>query len=65
MPRVHSTAISHVEYNSRTMVLSIWFVESGGPYDYYGVPAYIYEAFLRASSKGQFFNNYIRDQYAA
>lgn len=65
MPYVHSTAISRIEYNPKTMVLSIWFVGSGGPYDYYGVPPHIYEAFLHAPSKGQFFNVYIRDQYAA
>lgn len=65
VPYVHSSAIRRIEYNPTTKVLSIWFVESGGPYDYYGVPYHVYEAFLAAPSKGTFFNMYIRDQYAA
>ena len=62
MPYVNSSAISRIEWNAG--VLSIWFVESGR-YDYYGVPEALYTAFLAAPSKGQFFNEYIRDQYAA
>jgi hypothetical protein len=36
---------------------------SGNTYTYYGVPKDVYERFLHASSKGQFFNDYIKDRY--
>lgn len=63
MPRFHSTAIARAEYDYTTSTLHLWFVESGGPYDYYGVPLGIYEGLCRASSKGTFFNDHIRDRY--
>ncbi len=63
MPFVNSSAISQVEYDERSRVLSIWFVESGGPYPYQGVPVAIYTGLLNAPSKGAYFNEHIRDQY--
>jgi KTSC domain-containing protein len=36
---------------------------SGKTYTYSNVPKSVYERFLRAPSKGQFFNDYIKDQY--
>ncbi|WP_373694618.1 KTSC domain-containing protein [Rhizobium aouanii] len=45
--------------------MTIWFVESGGPYDFYGVPEAIYHGLLRASSAGTYYNTYIRDQYSS
>lgn len=65
MPYLNSSAISRVEYNAETRVLQIWFVESGGPYDYYGVPQSVYQGLLSASSAGQYFNAYIRDRYSS
>lgn len=63
MPKVNSSAISRIEYDDNTSTLRIWFVESGGPYDYRRVPRTLYDRFLSAPSKGSFFNDYIRDQY--
>lgn len=60
MPFVRSSAISRIEWENGT--LSIWFHESGR-YDYPRVPERIYRAFLVAGSKGQFFNDHIKDQY--
>lgn len=65
MPYFNSTAIRRAEYDENTSTLSIWFTESGGPYYYYRVPASVYQGLLSASSKGTYFNRYIRDQYAA
>lgn len=65
MPYFSSTAIRRAEYNEQSRTLTIWFVESGRPYDYYGVPPSVYQGLLNASSKGTYFNLYIRDQYAA
>ena len=60
-----STAIHAVNYNPTTKTLTIWFTSSGRGYDYYNVPESVYLGLLHASSKGQYFNAYIRDQYAA
>lgn len=65
MPYFSSTAIRRAEYNPQTRVLSIWFGPSGGPYNYYSVPARIWNGLQTASSKGAYFNMFIRDQYAA
>ena len=62
MPLVSSTAITRIEYNEFTRELLVTFT-SGNTYTYYGVPRDVYERFLHASSKGQFFNDYIKDRY--
>ncbi|WP_425602855.1 KTSC domain-containing protein [Hoeflea algicola] len=64
MPRFNSTAIAAAEYNASTRILQIWFVESGGPYSYYGVPAAIFEGLCNSRSKGGYFNDHIRDRYS-
>lgn len=58
-----STAISRIAYETKTRTLSIRFRESGELYRYYEVPRRIYEAFIKAGSKGRFFNHYIKDRY--
>ena len=60
MPYVRSSAISRIEWEDGT--LSIWFHRTGR-YDYFGVPVHLYEKLLSAPSKGEFFNDHIRDQY--
>ena len=37
---------------------------SGKTYTYYGVPRSTNESFVRAASKGTFFNDYIKDRYS-
>jgi hypothetical protein len=61
----NSTAIHAADYNSATRTLTLWFTSGGSGYEYYGVPAYIFDGLVAASSKGSYFNAYIRDQYAA
>lgn len=58
-----STAISRIEYAPETEALDIRFRDSGELYRYYGVPARVYDAFRKATSKGRFFNSHIRDRY--
>jgi len=60
MPHVSSSAMSRIEWENG--VLSIWFTGSGR-YDYPGVPESLYLAFLAAPSKGQFYNDHIKDKY--
>ena len=60
MPFVNSSAIARIEWEAG--VLSIWF-HGSGRYDYPGVPHGLYLAFLAAPSKGQFYNDHIRDKF--
>lgn len=61
----NSTAVRAASYNARTGTLTLWFTNGGQGYNYYNVPLWIFEGLLSASSKGSYFNNHIRDQYAA
>ncbi len=62
MPLVSSSAITSIEHNEFTRELRVTFT-GGRTYTYYGVPRDLYERFIGASSKGQFFNAYIKDQF--
>ena len=62
MPRVESSMIRRIEYEEPTRELDITFT-SGKTYTYVDVPKSVYQRFVRAPSKGQFFNDYIKDQY--
>jgi hypothetical protein len=63
MPYLNSTAIARAEYDEKTRTLSIWFRDSGGPYEFYGVPRAVYEGLIRAISPGTYYNMHIRDRY--
>ena len=65
MPYLRSSAIRRAEYNDVTRTLTLWFVDSGGPYYYYNVPRNIFDGLLSARSPGTYYNLYIRDQYGA
>lgn len=54
-----STAISSIQYDDKTQVLTVGFVE-GGSYTYSPVSPETVEAFRNAGSQGQFFNEAIR-----
>lgn len=62
MIRVNSSAITAVGYDPSTRRMRITF-EQGDSYDFCGVPLYVYEALMRASSKGTYYNDHIRDRY--
>lgn len=61
----NSTALHAARYDAVTMTLTIWFTSSGRSYDYYNVPQHIWHGLQMASSAGEYFNHFIRDQYAA
>jgi hypothetical protein len=61
----NSTAVHAARYNTASGTLTLWFTSSGRGYDYYSVPPWVFAGLLSASSKGSYFNAYIRDQYAA
>lgn len=62
MPQVASIAISRIDYNAAARELHVTFA-SGRTYSYAAVPAEVYYQFVRAASKGKFFNAMIRDRY--
>lgn len=62
MVSVSSSAISSVGYNQNTRKMRIVFT-SGKGYDFCGVSYRIYAGLISASSKGRYYNEYIRDRY--
>lgn len=62
MIRVSSSAIIAIGYDPSTRRMKIQFVE-GHTYDFCGVPESVFSGLLRASSKGTYYNDHIRDRY--
>lgn len=58
-----STVIHHFSYEAKTAVLKITF-QSGSRYAYQQVPKKVFRAFSIASSKGKYFNAFIKNVYA-
>ena len=59
---VASSNISSAGYDEAAETLEVEF-NNGTIYQYYNVPAAMYEQFRQAGSKGQFLNTYIRNAY--
>ncbi|HEX4303983.1 MAG TPA: KTSC domain-containing protein [Rhizomicrobium sp.] len=57
-----STVIRSFGYHAAHRTLDIRFV-SGRRYVYHDVPAALYDAIRDATSKGEFFNTYIKDRF--
>jgi hypothetical protein len=62
MPIVESSMMVRVEYHEDTSELDITF-KSGKTYRYREVPPDIYSDLLDAESKGEFFNEKIKDTF--
>ncbi|NMC64107.1 MAG: KTSC domain-containing protein [SAR324 cluster bacterium] len=56
---VSSSNIASICYDEATSTLEVEFL-SGRIYHYYGIPQYMYEAFINADSKGKYLNEYIK-----
>jgi hypothetical protein len=56
---VTSSNLASVGYEYETATLRIQFL-NGGMYDYQGVSSDVYEGFLAAGSKGQYFDQFIK-----
>lgn len=63
MPAVSSSAISYADYDLEKKELYLTF-KSGRTYTYSEVPEAIYNEFLSSSSKGKYYNLYIKDVYS-
>jgi hypothetical protein len=59
---VESTTLSSLAYDQAREILELEF-RSGSIYQYVGVPAAVYEALLKAPSKGSYFNGAIRGRF--
>jgi hypothetical protein len=62
MPYVESSMMTGVEYDESARELDIRFT-SGKTYRYFDVLPDVYASLLEAGSKGQFFNEEIKDIY--
>ena len=60
--RVTSTNIRSIGYDATNETLEVEF-NSGGLYQYFNVPETVYTALMRASSKGRYLNDQIKDRY--
>ena len=60
--QVASSNIRAVGYDAMTQTLEVEF-QSGSVYQYYGVPEFMHNEIMHASSKGQFLNQYIKNAY--
>ncbi len=56
---VASSNIAAIGYDTANRILEIAF-HNGSIYQYFNVPAHIYEGLMRASSHGQYFDAYIK-----
>jgi hypothetical protein len=59
---VSSTDILEVGYERESQTLEIQFV-SGGVYQYFNVPSYVYDEMLSSSSKGKYFHANIKNRF--
>ena len=59
---VSSSNIRSIGYDAASSTLEVEF-HGGGVYQYYGVPENVYSALMRASSKGRYLNDHIKDRY--
>lgn len=59
---VSSSNIRSIGYEAGTGTLEVEF-NSGGVYQYFNVPEATYSALMRASSKGAYVNDNIKDRY--
>ncbi|MGV8997686.1 MAG: KTSC domain-containing protein [Parvibaculaceae bacterium] len=64
MPYFNSTAIRWADYDPSSRNLYVEFTSGPKRYTYYGVPPSIWQGLLNASSKGTYFDRYIRDNYS-
>lgn len=57
-----STNIAEIKYDDDTFELDITF-QNGAVYRYFYFPNYEFDRFITSDSHGQFFNNYIKNDY--
>lgn len=61
--KMDSSAINQIAYDPETKVLKVTF-QSGGTYDYFGVPQKVVKDWLAAESAGRYFHKHVK-QYSS
>ncbi len=61
---VESSLIRSVGYDLTGSILEIELIDPHRLYTFYDVPFSVYDELMDASSKGKYFNEFIRDLYA-
>ena len=56
---VDSRDLTAVAYDTESAVLEVEF-HSGGVYQYFGVPIFVYHDLCNAASKGKYFNEHVK-----
>ena len=59
---VTSSNVRSIGYESQSSILEVEFT-SGDIYQYFDVPKHLHYELMRAPSKGQFLNDYIKHSY--
>ena len=59
---VASSNIASIGYDEATETLEVEFL-NGSVYQYYNIPAGIYEQLMQEGSKGKYLNTYIKNAY--
>lgn len=59
---VSSSNLRSVDYDEGSRTLEIEF-HSGGVYEYYDVPAEVFDELVQAGSRGGYFHEHVRGQY--
>lgn len=59
---VNSSAISSIGYDPISKGMKVMF-KQGKTYDFCNVPQHIFDSFISSTSKGIYYNSYIRDRY--
>jgi hypothetical protein len=60
---VRSSTIAAIGYDDRCRTLVVQFRRTQETYCYLDVDRSVFEAFLKAQSKGRYFNERVRDRY--
>ena len=62
--KVNSSNISEVNYDEKTFTMVVVF-NNASAYQYFGVPANVYEDFMTSGSKGRFLATYIKGRFSS
>jgi hypothetical protein len=61
--RVQSSALQSIGYDPDRKILELEFRESGGVWQYFKLPASVYDQFIHAESLGNYFVTRIKGKY--
>ena len=60
---VQSSSLKSVGYDGKTKSMEI-LLRDGGLYEHFEVPEHVYAALIAAVSKGSYYENYVKRNYA-